>query len=170
MSLMHPATRGQPNQRLPTIVLMTDDIANRQKAENERLSSISGTYILPVFDVVNKVCRAVRKYVEAMKDSNQLLDLLSVAGSDDIEPTKAAAGRTAIYPDVCQHYTSPIFTHISAVPFLSDFDRGCESWRTPSRAFQRQSIQLSRGKVWDYLLLASANNDKTGKCASPGIR
>ena len=170
MSLMHPATRGQPNQRLPTIVLMTDDIANRQKAENDKLSSISGTYILPVFDMVNKGCRAVRKYVEAMKDSNQLLDLLSVAGSDDIEPTKAAAGRAAIYPEVCQPHTFLILTHIPAVPFLSNFDRGCESWRTPSRAFQCQSIQLSRSKVWDYLLLVSANNDKTGQCASPGIR
>ena len=35
-----------------------------------------------------------------MKDASQLLDLLSVSGSDDIEPTVAAAGRQALYPDV----------------------------------------------------------------------
>lgn len=38
-----------------------------------------------------------------MKESAQLLDLLSAAGSDDIEPTKAAAGRQALYPDVRRH-------------------------------------------------------------------
>lgn len=42
----------------------------------------------------------VRKYVEGMKESAQLLDLLSAAGSNDIEPTKAKAGRQALYPDV----------------------------------------------------------------------
>jgi len=35
-----------------------------------------------------------------MKDSTQLLDLLAAVGSEDIEPTKAAAGRQALYPDV----------------------------------------------------------------------
>jgi hypothetical protein len=34
-----------------------------------------------------------------MKDASHLLDLLS-AGSDNIEPTKAVAGRSALYPDV----------------------------------------------------------------------
>lgn len=35
-----------------------------------------------------------------MKDANVLLDLLSAEGSHNIEPTKAAAGRQALYPDV----------------------------------------------------------------------
>jgi exosome complex exonuclease DIS3/RRP44 len=35
-----------------------------------------------------------------MKDSTQLLDLLAAVGSEHIEPTKAAAGRQAFYPDV----------------------------------------------------------------------
>ncbi|KIM82109.1 hypothetical protein PILCRDRAFT_821006 [Piloderma croceum F 1598] len=82
LSLMHPATRGLPNQNIPTVVLMTDDLANRQKAEKDGIVSIS-----------------VRKYVQDMKDSSRVLDLLSVAGSNDIEPTKAVAGRTALYPD-----------------------------------------------------------------------
>lgn len=42
----------------------------------------------------------MRKYVEGMKDATQLLDLLSAAGSDNIEPTKAVAGRQVLYPDV----------------------------------------------------------------------
>ena len=29
--------------RIPTIVLLTDDVANRQKAEKERITAISGT-------------------------------------------------------------------------------------------------------------------------------
>lgn len=35
-----------------------------------------------------------------MVDSAQLLDLLSAEGSNDIEPTKAAAGRQALYTEV----------------------------------------------------------------------
>lgn len=42
----------------------------------------------------------VRKYVENMKDATQLLDLLSADGSQEIEPTKAVAGRQVLYPDV----------------------------------------------------------------------
>ncbi|KAF8870959.1 hypothetical protein BD779DRAFT_1720386 [Infundibulicybe gibba] len=66
----------------PTIVLMTEDVANRQKAEKLGIK-----------------CVSVRQYVEGMKDANQLLDLLSVAGTEELEPTKAAAGRQALYPD-----------------------------------------------------------------------
>lgn len=42
----------------------------------------------------------VRKYVEGTKDSTQLLDLLAAVGSEDLEPTRAAAGRQVLYPDV----------------------------------------------------------------------
>ncbi|EGN94814.1 hypothetical protein SERLA73DRAFT_171208 [Serpula lacrymans var. lacrymans S7.3] len=81
LSLSNPPIRGRPNPKLPTIVLMTDDFANRQKAEQENIPCIS-----------------VRKYVEGANESSQLSDLLSAAGLDDIEPTKAAV-RSAIYPD-----------------------------------------------------------------------
>jgi exosome complex exonuclease DIS3/RRP44 len=40
----------------------------------------------------------VRRYVEGMPESTQLVDLLS-AGSNSIEPT-AAAGRPPLYPEV----------------------------------------------------------------------
>ena len=55
----------------------------------------------------------VRKYVEGMKDSTQLLDLLATVGSEDIEPTKAA-GRQALYPDVRFSFQHPFFGLISA--------------------------------------------------------
>ena len=42
----------------------------------------------------------VRKYVEGMRDSTQLLDLLAAVGSEYLEPTRAAAGRQVFYPDV----------------------------------------------------------------------
>jgi exosome complex exonuclease DIS3/RRP44 len=42
----------------------------------------------------------VRKYVEGTKDATQLLDLLVAEGSNEIEPTKALAGRQALYPEV----------------------------------------------------------------------
>jgi hypothetical protein len=43
----------------------------------------------------------VRKYVEGMENSAQLLDLLAAESSDAIEPTRALAGRQALYPEVC---------------------------------------------------------------------
>jgi len=81
---------------------MTEDAANRQKAENSGIASISG-YLLHYFAYQGfiLIVRAVRKYVEGMKDSNQLLDLLSASGSDEIEPTRAVAARSSLYPDVC---------------------------------------------------------------------
>lgn len=96
---MHPATRGLPNQNVPTVILMTDDLANRQKAEKDGIVSISGAFTEVLFEIC-RPCSTVRKYVQDMRDSSQVLDLLSVAGSNDIEPTKAVAGRTALYPDV----------------------------------------------------------------------
>ena len=52
-------------------------------------------FLVPVF-----MFFIVRKYVEGMKDSTQLLDLLAAVGSEDMEPTRAAAGRQVLYPDV----------------------------------------------------------------------
>ena len=54
----------------------------------------------------------VRKYVEGLKDSTQLLDLLAAVGSEDVEPTRAAAGRQVLYPDVR-------FSHVTGYLFLS---------------------------------------------------
>ena len=45
--------------------------------------------------------------MEGTKESVKLLDLLSAAGDNEIEPTKAAsAGRGALYPDVSLIYFS----------------------------------------------------------------
>ncbi|KAF8900484.1 mitotic control protein dis3 [Gymnopilus junonius] len=82
LKVNRPPIRGQPAPKLPTIVLMTEDAANRQKAVKESMTSVS-----------------VRKYVEGMKGATQLLDLLAAEGTSEIEPTKAVAGRQALYPD-----------------------------------------------------------------------
>lgn len=112
MSLVH---RGE--HKIPTVVLMTEDVANRQKAEQDGLSSISGTFPAICLSCALTVL-LVRKYVDAMKESSQLSDLLSAAGSNDLEPTKAVAGRTALYPDVrapdfilliCAHIRTSIY-------------------------------------------------------------
>ncbi|KAI0318354.1 RNB-domain-containing protein [Amylostereum chailletii] len=80
IALNRSPVRGKPTAPLPPVVLLTDDVANRQKAEKEGIRGFS-----------------VRQYVEGMPESSQLVDLLS-AGSDNIEPT-AASGRTLLYPD-----------------------------------------------------------------------
>lgn len=82
-------------------------MANRQEAERDNISSISGECISNVIADCQSMCGTVRNYVEAMRDSSQLLDLLSVAGSNDIETTKAAAGRTVLYPNVRASLHSP---------------------------------------------------------------
>ncbi|TFY83451.1 hypothetical protein EWM64_g562 [Hericium alpestre] len=82
ISLTRPTVRGQTAAPLPTVVLLTDDVANRQKAEKDGIRSLS-----------------VRQYVEGMQQSTQLLDVLSAEGSHGIEPT-IAAGRGPLYPDV----------------------------------------------------------------------
>lgn len=82
ISLSRPPIRGQAKPTLPDVVLLTDDAANRQKAEKEGIR-----------------CMSVRRYVEGAKESSKLLDLLSAVGSDDIEPTKAVAARQALYPE-----------------------------------------------------------------------
>ncbi|KAH9913246.1 RNB-domain-containing protein [Fomitopsis serialis] len=82
LGLARPPIRGQPARPLPSVVLLSDDVANRQKAEKEGIACIS-----------------VRKYVEALKECSELLDLLSAPGSDGVEPTRAVAARQALYPD-----------------------------------------------------------------------
>lgn len=42
ISLARPPIRNQPKPVLTTAVLLTDDVANRQKAEAEGLKAISG--------------------------------------------------------------------------------------------------------------------------------
>ncbi|EPQ56056.1 RNB-domain-containing protein [Gloeophyllum trabeum ATCC 11539] len=74
--------RSASSSAMPKVVLLTDDAANRRKAEAEGLAVSS-----------------VRRYVEGTKDSNQLLDLLAVVGEDSIEPTRAVAARSALYAD-----------------------------------------------------------------------
>ena len=86
-------------------MLLTDDVANRQKAEKEGLHCLSGEciyanmrYRMHFIDYA-----LVRKYIEGLKDSSQLLDLLSTPGSESLEPTAAAGARQALYPDVSGH-------------------------------------------------------------------
>lgn len=47
ISLSRPPVRGQNAPPLPKVVLLTDDVANRVKAEDEGLSCISGTPFPP---------------------------------------------------------------------------------------------------------------------------
>ncbi|KAG5643684.1 hypothetical protein DXG03_000517 [Asterophora parasitica] len=78
----HISLARPPPPKLPTVLLMTEDAANRQKAQQAGIECIS-----------------VRQYVQGMKEHTQLLDLLAAEGTNEIEPTKAAAGRQALYPD-----------------------------------------------------------------------
>ncbi|KAF8344715.1 hypothetical protein F5887DRAFT_250455 [Amanita rubescens] len=80
----HAASQSKP----PTVVLLTEDVANGQKAQAQGI-----------------VTMGVNRYVEQMgKDERvpQLLDLIS-AVSGEVEPTRASAAvsgvKTALYPD-----------------------------------------------------------------------
>ncbi|KAJ6501480.1 hypothetical protein C8R47DRAFT_228458 [Mycena vitilis] len=84
IELTRPVIRGQPKPQLPTVVLMTEDAANRKKAEESGIGATS-----------------IRKYISSFPESvaAQLLDLLSSADDNAIEPTRAAGGRQAMYPE-----------------------------------------------------------------------
>ncbi|KZT19844.1 RNB-domain-containing protein [Neolentinus lepideus HHB14362 ss-1] len=77
-----PRGRSASPSHQPKVVLLTDDAANRRKAEAEGLAASS-----------------VRRYVEGMKDATQLLDVLVSVGDDAIEPTRAVAARSALYSE-----------------------------------------------------------------------
>ncbi|KAJ7480098.1 hypothetical protein B0H11DRAFT_2158020 [Mycena galericulata] len=86
IGLTRPIIRGQAKPKIPTVVLMTEDAANRKKAEESGIAATSTSL--------------VRKYISSLPESvaAQLLDLLS-AEDNDIEPTRAAGGRQAMYPE-----------------------------------------------------------------------
>ncbi|KAG7093735.1 hypothetical protein E1B28_007386 [Marasmius oreades] len=44
ISLTRPPVRGRPPPKLPTVVLLTEDAGNRQKAEQSGIATISGEY------------------------------------------------------------------------------------------------------------------------------
>ncbi|KAJ6569587.1 hypothetical protein B0H19DRAFT_1136142 [Mycena capillaripes] len=84
IELTRPVIRGQAKPKIPTVVLMTEDAANRKKAEESGITATS-----------------IRKYISALPEpiAAQLLDLLSAADDNDIEPTRAAGGRQAMYSE-----------------------------------------------------------------------
>ncbi|KIY50234.1 RNB-domain-containing protein [Fistulina hepatica ATCC 64428] len=81
IAVTRPLVRGQAPPILPKVVLVTEDAANRQKAEKESIP-----------------CTSIRKYVEGTRDATQLLDLLT-AFNEELEPTKASSARQAVYPE-----------------------------------------------------------------------
>ncbi|KAJ7602219.1 RNB-domain-containing protein [Mycena rosella] len=84
IGLSRPIIRGQEKPKFPTVVLMTEDAANRKKAEESGI-----------------VATSIRKYISSLPETvaAQLLDLLSSADENEIEPTRAAGGRQALYPE-----------------------------------------------------------------------
>ncbi|VDC05343.1 unnamed protein product [Peniophora sp. CBMAI 1063] len=81
LAMTRPPIRGQTQKPLPSVVLLTDDVANRQKAEKEDIP-----------------CFSVRQYLKGHKNVDQLSDLLAVQKDDTIE-VKGPAGRQAVYPE-----------------------------------------------------------------------
>ncbi|KAH6915185.1 mitotic control protein dis3 [Coprinopsis sp. MPI-PUGE-AT-0042] len=80
IELNRPPIRGKPAPKRPTVVLLTEDVANRQKAEKDKIVALS-----------------VRKYVEGTKEPSRILDLLAAEG-EEIEPTRAS-GKQLHYPE-----------------------------------------------------------------------
>ncbi|KAI0033260.1 RNB-domain-containing protein [Vararia minispora EC-137] len=94
LSMTRPPIRGKQQKLLPVVVLLTDDVANRQNAEKEGMPSVS-----------------IRQYVEGMKDASQLADLLSAERDESIEAT-VASRRPQLYPDYLPNAT--VLTGIKA--------------------------------------------------------
>lgn len=86
-----------------------------------------------------------------MKDSSQLLDLLAAVGSDNIEPTKAVAGRSALYSDVRNE--QQYFILLSDAVAFSTFPR--QRWlqeSKPVNCTKGTSMQTST-TIWRYVVI-----------------
>ncbi|TFK29229.1 mitotic control protein dis3 [Coprinopsis marcescibilis] len=94
IGLNRPPVRGKPQAKIPTVVLLTEDAANRQKSKQEGIVSLS-----------------VRNYVEGLRDPSQILDLLAAEKDEEIEPTRAS-GRQLHYPEYLP--TSTVLAGIKA--------------------------------------------------------
>ena len=111
LKLNQPPVHSQRPPKVPIIVLMMEDAANRQKAGKLGITSNLGLFpALTEFLLLFFMFFIVRKYTKGMRDSTQLLGLLAAVGSEDMEPTRAAAGRQVLYPDAC-------FSHIICFSF-----------------------------------------------------
>ncbi|EKM74947.1 hypothetical protein AGABI1DRAFT_80468 [Agaricus bisporus var. burnettii JB137-S8] len=82
LQVTRPPIRGQAPPKIPAVVLLTEDVANRQKAESAGITAFS-----------------MKRYVESLPEANQLLDLLAVTDSNGIEPTRASGVRQPLYPE-----------------------------------------------------------------------
>lgn len=68
---------------------------------------VQGSLSICVVDLYH----TVRRYVQAMKDPGQLLDLLAAEGSHEIEPTRASGSKQALYPDVSHAFLLVCTSH-----------------------------------------------------------
>jgi hypothetical protein len=81
-------------------------IAKKQRKKGLFLSQVRALSLSFLRVVLFMGFWVVRKYVEGMKESLQLLDLLSDeqqqadGGDNEIEPTRGSGVRKALYPDV----------------------------------------------------------------------
>jgi len=75
----HISNHGQGYSRHPIVLLLTEDVANRQKAQKDGIPAMS-----------------LREYVHGMRDGTQLLDLLAAEGPDAAEPPNT---RKVLYPE-----------------------------------------------------------------------
>ncbi|KAF7306440.1 Exosome complex exonuclease dis3 [Mycena indigotica] len=84
IKLNRNVVRGQAKPKLPVVVLMTEDAANRNKADE------SG---IPV--------TSIRNYISMFPENTaaQLLDSLSTAEETTLEPKLSGDGRQALYPE-----------------------------------------------------------------------
>ncbi|PFH47029.1 hypothetical protein AMATHDRAFT_153135 [Amanita thiersii Skay4041] len=89
LSLARKQLRGK-NKKAPKVLLITEDAANRRKAEAQGISTMS-----------------IRQYVEKMSEDDkkpQLLDLLTAVDEDEIEPTRASAAATGTKASLYSEY------------------------------------------------------------------
>jgi hypothetical protein len=87
--------------RLPSVILLSDDVENRRRAEKEGIIALSGmaSSVLHSPDIL--MCLSpVRQYVSGTRDASKLLDV--VASTDDAAEIgkTSTSGRPVLYPDV----------------------------------------------------------------------
>lgn len=90
------------------VIMLSDDRANRDKAAAMQVRTYSGmdcVYVVTTYRVLTRLL--VRNYVEGVKDTPELLDMLSASNKDDNKHEEI------VYEEVNFAY-SPAFSYLHA--------------------------------------------------------
>ena len=147
--------------------LMMSQTGRRLRRTGSGPFQVSSNFSYPGLQELDPMLPVVRRYVEGAKDTSKLLDLLAAVGQDDVEPTRAATTRQALYPDVRKLRLSHIFDPAILMSSLSIcLSRLFRLASSPDSSIKGTSTQIST-ITWRA---ACPSPHSISRCYSSGAR